>query len=379
MTYPSQQKVIVGISGGVDSAVSAYLLREQGYQVSAMFMQNWDADDPHCTAHEDLSCARMVCDHLGIALQTINFSQAYWDRVFQVFLDEYTAGRTPNPDILCNREIKFKAFLEHAKEKQANYIATGHYARITQDQHGYHLRPGHDEHKDQSYFLCMLSQDQLAHSLMPLGTLSKHKVRAIAKDIGLPNWDRKDSTGICFIGKRPFRRFLNDFVLAQPGPIYTDQGKHIGQHDGLMFYTIGQRKGLNIGGLKHSQDQPWYVISKDIPKNRLIVAQGHDHPALLHQQLSAKQWHWINGTEADLPLTCQARIRHGQALQACTISKTTDGYHVLFEQPQRAIAPGQVIAAYQHDQCLGGGVIDAAFGSRQHPAQLQIIEQSQLP
>ena len=358
MSETAKQHVIVGLSGGVDSAVSAYLLREQGYQVSAMFMQNWDSDDPYCTAHEDLSAARQVCDKLGLALDTVNFSQDYWDRVFQVFLDEYTAGHTPNPDVLCNREIKFKAFLDHAKKHGADHIATGHYASIAQSNGIYSLLQGQDQHKDQSYFLCMLSQAQLAHSLMPLGALNKTTVRSIAKDIGLSNWDKKDSTGICFIGKRKFRTFLNDFVLAQPGPIYSDAGRYLGQHQGLMFYTIGQRKGLGIGGHHDCQASPWYVLTKNIPDNTLIVGQGHDHPALYAKQLKAVDFHWISGTPAQLPLSCLARIRHGQTPQPCQVIQTTpNGYHVLFEQAQWAIAPGQIIALYHHQQCLGGGTI----------------------
>jgi tRNA-specific 2-thiouridylase len=354
-----KEHIIVGLSGGVDSSVSAALLVEQGYQVSGLFMRNWDSDDkdPYCTATQDLTDARTVCDKLGIPLKTVNFAQEYWDRVFQHFLDEYAAGRTPNPDILCNKEIKFKAFLNHALELGADGIATGHYARIGQTDN-YQLLRGIDQNKDQSYFLYTLGQSQLKSTRFPIGDLSKTQVRAIAERYGFINHDKKDSTGICFIGERKFQAFLGEYLLAQPGEIETDEGKIIGQHKGLMFYTLGQRQGLGIGGLQHYDESPWYVVSKDIQQNRLIVAQQHDHPLLMKDSLICQEPEWVQGQLPSLPLECTAKIRYRSADQLCVVNAAENGaLEVKFEQAQRAITPGQSVVFYLGDLCLGGGVI----------------------
>lgn len=354
-----KEHIIVGMSGGVDSSVTAALLCEQGYRVTGLFMRNWDSDDkdPFCTATQDLTDARTVCDKLAIPLKTVNFAQEYWDRVFQHFLDEYAAGRTPNPDILCNKEIKFRAFLNHALELGADAIATGHYARIHSAEN-YQLWRGVDTNKDQSYFLYTLGQSQLQYSRFPLGELTKPEVRAIAQRYGFSNHAKKDSTGICFIGERKFQAFLGEYLLAQPGVIETDEGKVIGQHTGLMFYTLGQRQGLGIGGLTDFNEAPWYVVSKDIARNVLIVAQQHDHPLLLKDSLICEDIHWIQEQLPSLPLECTAKIRYRSADQRCLIEETPEGnFQVKFEQAQRAITPGQSVVFYQDDLCLGGGVI----------------------
>jgi len=354
-----KEHIIVGLSGGVDSSVSAALLVEQGYQVSGLFMRNWDSDDkdPYCTATQDLTDARTVCDKLGIPLKTVNFAQEYWDRVFQHFLDEYAAGRTPNPDILCNKEIKFKAFLNHALELGADAIATGHYARIHQGEN-YQLLRGVDQNKDQSYFLYTLGQSQLKFSRFPIGDLSKTQVRAMAERYGFINHDKKDSTGICFIGERKFQAFLGEYLLAQPGEIETDEGKIIGQHKGLMFYTLGQRQGLGIGGLQQYDESPWYVVSKNIQRNKLIVAQQHDHPLLMKDSLICLEPAWVQGQLPSLPLECTAKIRYRSADQTCVVKAAENGaLEVKFEQAQRAITPGQSVVFYLGDLCLGGGVI----------------------
>lgn len=353
--------ILVGMSGGVDSSVAAWLLQQQGYRISGVFMRNWEADndDPYCTLTQDLTDAHAVCQHLGIPFTTVPFAHDYWERVFQHFLDEYAAGRTPNPDILCNQEIKFKAFLDYALAQGADYIATGHYARrhVTDDQH-YQLLKGQDAHKDQSYFLYTLQQHQLAHSLFPLGDLTKAQVRAIARDIGLNNHDKKDSTGICFIGERNFKRFLSEYLLARPGTIETSDGAVIGQHDGLMFYTLGQRQGLGIGGRKNADTTPWYVLDKDITRNVLIVGQSHDHPLLYKTELQCTQAFWVAGHAPQLPLTCTAKTRYRQTDSACIVDNSSaTSYHVRFTTPQRAITPGQSVVFYQGDICLGGAII----------------------
>lgn len=353
--------VIVGLSGGVDSTVSAHLLQQQGYQVEGLFMKNWedDDDDEHCTSQQDLQDAQAVCDRLGIVLHQVNFSKTYLDRVFSHFLAEYRAGRTPNPDILCNREIKFTAFLDYAKRLGADHIATGHYARIIQSDDQYQLHQGFDANKDQSYFLYALNQTQLASSLFPLGELTKPTVRDIARELGLPNHAKKDSTGICFIGERKFTEFLKNYLPAQPGTINTIDGTSIGQHHGLMYYTIGQRKGLGIGGDNAYDEQPWYVVDKDLANNTLIVAQGSQHPALFKAELIVTDCHWIAGKPPILPNACQAKIRYRQTSQSCTLSAidNTQHYHVVFTKPQRAVTPGQSIVFYHGHHCLGGGII----------------------
>ena len=352
--------MFVGLSGGVDSAVAAYLLLQQGYNVEALFMKNWDEDDEngHCPAEQDLADARAVAEQLGIELRTISFSSEYWDRVFEYFLSEYRAGRTPNPDILCNQEIKFRAFLDYAMELGADQIATGHYARVSGETDARQLLKGLDPDKDQSYFLYRLGQRALNHSLFPLGELHKPEVRAIAEREGFPNFAKKDSTGICFIGERKFKTFLERFIPAQPGDIVDTEGQIIGRHDGLMFHTIGQRQGLGIGGMQGNSGEPWYVCGKDMDNNRLIVAQGKHNPALFQPSLIASDMHWIAGTPPDIPLRCHARVRYRQPDQAGEI-RVLSGDHceVEFDAPQRAVAPGQAIVFYDGDICLGGGTI----------------------
>ena len=353
--------IIVGLSGGVDSAVATYLLKEQGLAVEALFMKNWEGDDTdeHCTSAQDLQDAQRVCDKLGIVLHQANFAKTYWDKVFTYFLAEYKASRTPNPDILCNKEIKFHAFLDYAKRLGAQKIATGHYAQIQHTDGSYQLHKGVDDNKDQSYFLYALNQHQLSHSVFPIGTLEKPKVRDIAQKLGLHNHAKKDSTGICFIGERKFTEFLSTYLPAQLGLIKTLEGNTIGQHSGLMYYTVGQRKGLHIGGQNTGDGTPWYVVNKQVDSNTLIVTQGKNHPALFKPNLIASQLHWISGkAPTPLPLSCQAKIRYRQQAVPCVLSclNETD-YHVHFDTPQRAITPGQSIVLYQGTQCLGGGII----------------------
>ena len=355
--------IIVGISGGVDSSVAAYLLKQQGYTVQGLFMKNWEEDDTqdYCSATEDLKDAQAVCDKLEIPLHTANFSSEYWDNVFEDFLAEYKAGRTPNPDILCNREIKFKVFLEHAERLGADAIATGHYVRSAQTQDQWQLVRGVDNNKDQSYFLYTLGQQQLARSLFPVGELQKPQVREIAEQQGFVTHDKKDSTGICFIGERPFREFLSQFIPAQQGDIVTPEGDIVGQHQGMMYYTLGQRKGLQIGGLKQGSGEAWFVVGKDVKQNQLIVGQGHDHPMLFSQNVTANQLSWVAGDAPRLPYRCTAKTRYRQQDQPCTITTISSrGYEIYFDQPQRAVTPGQSIVFYENDVCLGGGVIDNA-------------------
>lgn len=354
-----QQKVVVGLSGGVDSAVSAHHLKQSGFEVVGVFMQNWEVenDDPYCHAEQDLSDARAVCDRLDIPFQVVNFAKEYWDRVFQHCLDEFAAGRTPNPDIWCNKEIKFKVFLEYAL-KLGGALATGHYAQIHYQDGAAQLLKGADANKDQSYFLYTLGQYELTHCLFPIGNIAKPQVREIAKDAQLINHNKKDSTGICFIGERRFKHFLSEFLLAKPGHMQTPEGNIIGQHDGLMFYTLGQRQGLNIGGKKNAAQVPWYVVGKDISQNILIVAQGHDHPLLYSRQLTCENLHWVAGKAPSLPLTCTAKIRYRHADAACVLSSSENNYlQVHFSQPQWAITPGQSVVFYQNNICLGGGTI----------------------
>lgn len=359
----SNKRVVVGISGGVDSSVTAYLLQQQGYEVQGLFMKNWEEDDDadYCSAAVDLEDAQQVCDTLHIPLHTRNFAGEYWERVFQYFLDEYRAGRTPNPDVLCNKEIKFKTFLDHALALGAGHIATGHYARIQFRDGYYRLLKALDGNKDQTYFLHALGQHQLEKAWFPLGELTKPEVRRLAEQAGFANFAKKDSTGICFIGERKFKDFLSRYLPAQPGEMRTPEGEYMGQHDGLMYYTLGQRQGLGIGGARDGSGDPWYVVAKDLAANRLIVAQGHDHPLLFRHQLSAEQLNWIAETPAHIPLRCMAKTRYRQTDQACTITRLEgDRCEVHFEQAQRAITPGQSVVFYQGDECLGGGVILAS-------------------
>lgn len=359
---PETLRVIVGMSGGVDSSVSALLLLEQGYQVEGLFMKNWEEDDgtEYCTAREDLADAQAVCDKIGIKLHTANFAAEYWDNVFEHFLAEYKAGRTPNPDILCNREIKFKAFLDYAISLGADMIATGHYVRRRDVDGRCELLKGLDPNKDQSYFLHAVSGEQLGKTLFPVGELEKPEVRAIAEKYGLATAKKKDSTGICFIGERRFSDFLKQYLPAQPGDIETTDGEVIGKHHGLMYHTIGQRQGLGIGGLKDAGDEPWYVLSKDLERNVLLVGQGNNHPRLFARALHVSDIYWVNPVELAAPLHIAAKVRYRQADQACSLEKTASGYRVEFDEPQRAVTPGQSVVFYDGEICLGGGVIESA-------------------
>ena len=355
-------KVIIGMSGGVDSSVAAWLLKEQGYEVEGLFMKNWEQDDRDgfCPAAQDLADAQAVCNQLRIPLHSVNFAGEYWDRVFQHFLKEYESGRTPNPDVLCNKEIKFNAFLNHALALGADFIATGHYAKNKiVDGIGY-LYKAKDREKDQTYFLHAVDPKALGKTLFPIGKYTKPQIREFAQELGLVTQAKKDSTGICFIGEKRFKSFLNEFILAKPGNIRSTDDKLIGTHDGLMFYTLGQRQGLGIGGLKNANEEPWYVVDKDIPTNTLYVAQGSDHPRLYAQGLICRPIHWlIKDPTEKLPLTCYAKTRYRQVEQACMISPVdNDQHYIMFSSPQRAVTPGQYVVFYDKNQCLGGATIE---------------------
>ena len=355
-----KQHVVISVSGGVDSSVAAWLLKRQGHRLTAVFMKNWEEDDDqeHCGAAEDYASARSACERLGIPLRTVNFATEYWDQVFSDFLAEIKTGQTPNPDVLCNREIKFKAFFEFAFSLGAEMVATGHYADIDRRGDHYCLLKAKDRNKDQSYFLYTLDQRALARACFPLAQLSKPQVRALARDAGLPNHARKGSTGICFIGERPFKAFLSRYLQPQPGDIRTLNGELKGTHDGLMYYTIGQRHGLGIGG----PGGPWYVADKSLSDNVLYVVAGHDHPALYSAQLKVRDLHWVGGTVPPLPLRCRAKIRYRAPDAACRIDRGPSGeLSVTFARPQRAVTPGQSVVFYDGDVCLGGGIITARF------------------
>ena len=358
----TSKKVIVGMSGGVDSSVSAYLLLQQGYTVEGLFMKNWEEDDTdeYCAAATDLADAEAVCEKLGIVLHTVNFAAEYWDNVFEYFLDEYRAGRTPNPDIMCNKEIKFKAFLEFAATALgADYIATGHYVRRREYNGQFQLLRGLDNNKDQSYFLYTLAHSHVAQTLFPVGELEKPEVRRIAEAQGLVTADKKDSTGICFIGERKFKDFLQQYLPAQPGPIESVDGTVLGQHEGLMYHTLGQRKGLHIGGLAEASDEPWYVVDKDVARNVLVVAQGKNHPRLYSKGLIAGQLHWVSREIPTAPFNCVVKTRYRQSDIPCQVIPQNDGrVHVEFVEPVAAVTPGQSAVFYLDDVCLGGGIIE---------------------
>lgn len=354
--------IIVGVSGGVDSSLTAALLLEQGHEVEGLFMFNWSQDeDAYCTAAEDYAMAARICADLGIVLHRADFSAEYRERVFSHFLDEYRAGRTPSPDLLCNREIKFGEFLRYAQRLGADFIATGHYARIRRDARGSHLMRAVDENKDQTYFLATVEASALDHVLFPLGELTKSEVRQMAAERGLVNYQRKDSTGICFIGERPMREFLARYLEAQPGKIVDDHGHELGEHPGLCFFTIGQRKGLGIGGQAHAADAPWYVYDKDAASGQLRVTQNASHPLLSCRHARIAAPHWLHAPADPGHWSGQARIRHRAPLAACSLSQDDAGWLLGFDDPQWAVAPGQSAVLYRDDECLGSAVIEHAL------------------
>ena len=353
-------KVVVGLSGGVDSAVSALLLKREGHDVLGLFMKNWEDDDDeeHCSTREDLVDAVSVADRIGIEVEAVNFAAEYRERVFASFLSEYRAGRSPNPDVLCNAEIKFKAFLDYAMAQGAECIATGHYARVEKREGRYALLKGADPGKDQSYFLHRLDQQQLSRTVFPVGHLLKSEVRRLAREAGLPNHAKRDSTGICFIGERPFREFLARYLPREPGPMVTAEGERVGEHEGLMYYTLGQRQGLGIGGRRGAAGQPWYVAAKDLGTNTLTVVQGHDHERLMSRRLLAGDAAWVAATPPTPGAGLAAKTRYRQADAPCTLAVhgATD-FALEFAEPQWAVTPGQSAVIYRGDECLGGGVI----------------------
>ena len=362
------KKVVIGMSGGVDSSVAAWMLKEQGYEVVGLFMKNWEDDDndEYCSARQDWLDVVSVADLIGIDVEAVNFAAEYRERVFADFLREYAAGRTPNPDVLCNAEIKFKAFLDHAMSLGADAIATGHYARVRHEGGKVQLLKALDATKDQSYFLYRLNQHQLSKSIFPLGNLLKKDVREIAKKEGLHNSEKKDSTGICFIGERPFTEFLNKYIENSPGPIKDEHGKTLGEHTGLMFYTLGQRQGLGIGGSKISNGEPWFVAEKNIQENTLIVAQGHGHPLLFKDGLTAKKTHWIHGALPKKHWVYGAKTRYRQPDAPCEIDAIADdSIEIFFGQKQWAITPGQSVVVYESNVCLGGAIIENAIDKAQ--------------
>ena len=353
------KRIIVGMSGGVDSSVAALLLKDQGVEVECIFMKNWDEDSEFCSAEKDYLDALQVCNTLDLPLHTVNFTEEYRSLVFSHFLEEEKSGRTPNPDILCNQEIKFNLFLDYALSLDADFIATGHYAKIKRSNGQYSLYKGTDKQKDQSYFLYPLNQNALSHSLFPLGDYKKSEVRKLASDVGLVTSEKKDSTGICFIGERNFLKFLRQFIPENPGNIVTLEGEIIGQHKGLMFYTIGQRKGIGIGGGYGKMESPWYVAEKDMNNNNLVIVQGHNHPLLYSQKLRAGQLHWIGENPPDEGKYVTAKIRYRQQDQSCTISYEENNTSIVtFDKDQFAVTPGQSIVFFSYEECLGGGVIE---------------------
>ncbi|SKA84092.1 tRNA (5-methylaminomethyl-2-thiouridylate)-methyltransferase [Clostridium sp. USBA 49] len=359
---PKDTTVVIGMSGGVDSSVAALLLKEQGYNVIGIFMKNWDETDENgvCTAVDDYEDVRRVCDQIGIPYYSVNFVKEYWDRVFTYFLEEYKKGRTPNPDVMCNKEIKFKAFLDYALKIGADYIATGHYAQVDFIDNEYKLLRSVDSNKDQTYFLCQLNQYQLSKTMFPVGHLKKTELRDIAAKYGLKTATKKDSTGICFIGERNFHKFLSNYLPAKPGEIKTLTGQTVGKHDGLMYYTLGQRKGLGIGGI--GTGEPWFVVDKDLNKNILYVVQGENHPALYSYGLEACDLNWISNNKPTGTFSCTAKFRYRQPDQNVILNIKDNGRcDVVFEKPQRAITPGQAVVFYKDEVCLGGGTIDLIY------------------
>ena len=351
-------RVIVGLSGGVDSAVAALLLKEQGYDVQGLFMSNWEDDDGYCTVSEDFQDARAVARELAIPLHRVSFAAHYRARVFERFLAELRAGRTPNPDVLCNREVKFGVALRYVRRLGGEWFATGHYARLVRAPGGLELHQARDSQKDQTYFLHAVERTELEQVMMPLGELAKEEVRARARRAGLPVFDKPDSTGICFIGERPFREFLARFLPSEPGPIESPDGRALGLHRGLAFYTLGQREGLGIGGRRGAAPSPWYVAAKDLPRNVLVVVQGRDHPLLKHTQLTTGRMHWL-GRPLEAAGRCAVKVRHRQADQPALLEPLADGAaHIRFDEAQRAVAAGQYAVAYDGTRCLGGGVIE---------------------
>lgn len=356
---PEETRVIVGMSGGVDSSVTAYLLKELGFDVIGIFMKNWDDTDASgfCSATEDFEDVQAVCDQIGIPYYAVNFEKQYWDKVFTYFLDEYKAGRTPNPDVMCNKEIKFKAFLEHAEDLGAEFLATGHYAQIDLQEGVHVLRRGTDQNKDQTYFLNQLNQNQLSKAIFPIGGIHKQQVRQIAEQAQLATAKKKDSTGICFIGERNFKEFLSQYLPAQPGQMKTTSGQIKGTHDGLMYYTLGQRQGLGIGGA----GEPWFVVGKNVQENVLYVEQGFENPHLYYERLFATDLNWIAGRSPHKSFTCTAKFRYRQADKKVTVYvQDNNECEVVFAEPQRSVTPGQSVVFYQGDTCLGGGTIDKA-------------------
>lgn len=369
-----KKKVVVGMSGGVDSSVAALLLKQQGYDVTGVFMKNWDEEDESgvCMATFDYDDVVKTCEIIGIPYFTVNFVKEYWDNVFEYFLEEYRQGRTPNPDVLCNKEVKFKAFLDFAIKVGADYLATGHYAKVSEDAGIFHLEKADDRNKDQSYFLCQLNQHQLSKTLFPLGELTKPEVREIAKKYKLNTANKKDSTGICFIGERNFNEFISNYLPAKPGKMLTYDGNEIGTHNGLMYYTIGQRKGLGIGGI--GSGEPWFVAEKDLEKNVLYVVQGEKNEKLFCKGLIASEFSWIDGSLPELPFTCMAKFRYRQSDREVTLTDISDLHTPLeeydrltttikmdFKEAQSSITKGQFVVLYQGDKCLGGGIITQKF------------------
>jgi tRNA-uridine 2-sulfurtransferase len=373
---PSEGTVIVGMSGGVDSAVAALLLRDAGFSVQGLFMSNWDDEDGYCTTAADFQDARRVCEILGIALHRVSFADQYRERVFSLFLREYAAGRTPNPDVLCNREIKFGICLEYMQRLGAAWIATGHYAQVRHLSPYPELLKAADSAKDQSYFLHSVAVSALSKTLFPLGGLKKSQVRAMAHAAGLPVFDKPDSTGICFIGERPFQEFLSRHLRTVPGPIETADGRILGEHAGLALYTLGQRSGLKIGGRAGAAAAPWYVADKVMARNALIVVQDQNHPLLLSDAFTVEQMHWINPGDADDAAACAVKTRYRQNDLACVLHSSAEGWRVVLDRPARAVTPGQYAVFYRGERCLGGGIIAARFNSGLAPAAARITYNS---